>query len=120
MNRNPLIPFALVAVLGIGLMFLLSFKGLGDMKELTGEGKEEEKTEDVANASPEEIFKQNCTSCHGQNLEGGVGPALAGTSLGEDKIKETVTNGKGSGMPAFQGTIPDDKIAELAKWITEQ
>ena len=37
MNRNPVIPYILIFVFGIGLMFLLSFKGLGDMDELAKE-----------------------------------------------------------------------------------
>ena len=33
MNRNPVMPFIIIMVFGIGLMFLLSFKGLGDAKK---------------------------------------------------------------------------------------
>ncbi|MCY8552750.1 cytochrome c, partial [Bacillus haynesii] len=38
MNRNPLIPFLLIAIMGIGLVFILSIKGLYDAKEIAGEG----------------------------------------------------------------------------------
>ncbi|NRG48447.1 cytochrome c, partial [Bacillus sp. CRN 9] len=31
MNRDPLIQFAIIAILGIGAMFLVSFTALGDM-----------------------------------------------------------------------------------------
>nr|P23036.1 RecName: Full=Cytochrome c-552; AltName: Full=Cytochrome c552 [Schinkia azotoformans] len=36
-------------------------------------------TEQAAPAAddPEGMVKASCASCHGQNLEGGVGPALA-------------------------------------------
>lgn len=33
MNRNPLIPFLLIAIMGIGLVFILSIKGLYDAKK---------------------------------------------------------------------------------------
>ncbi|QNG61188.1 cytochrome c550 [Metabacillus idriensis] len=118
MNRNPLIPFALVAVIGIGLMFFLSIKGLGDMKEMAGEGKEEDKSGEVANASPEEIYQQSCISCHGENYEGGAGPALkgAGDRLGVDGIKETIKNGRGNMPP---GLVPDEKLDEMAEWVSK-
>lgn len=34
MKRNPLIPFALIAALGIIVMFVFSFQGLNKSKEL--------------------------------------------------------------------------------------
>lgn len=117
MNRNPLIPFLLIALLGIGLMFLLSFKGLGDHEELAN-GEEEPKTEDVANASPEEIYQQNCITCHGQNYEGGAGPALVGVGdrLSVDEIKQILKQGKGI-MPA--NLVPDEKLDEMADWVSQ-
>ncbi len=118
MNRNPLIPFLLIAVLGIGLMFLLSFKGIGDHEELASGGEEEPKTEDVANATPEEIYQQNCISCHGENYEGGAGPALTGVGekLGVDEIKTTIQQGRGI-MPG--GLVPDEKLDEMAEWVSQ-
>ncbi|MTH52452.1 cytochrome c [Bacillus mangrovi] len=117
MKRNPLIPFALIAVFGIGLMFFFSIKGIGDGKELAGGGKEEPKTEDISALSPEEIYKGKCISCHGENYEGGAGPKLAGTSLSVDEIKEKIKNG-GGGMPA--NLVPDEKkLEEMAKWVSE-
>ena len=81
MNRNPVLPFVVIMVLGIGLMFLVSFKGLGDAKELAKEqangGKIEKSAESTA-VKPEDIYKQNCISCHGNAYQGGVGPALKG------------------------------------------
>ncbi|MFC0270033.1 cytochrome c550 [Metabacillus herbersteinensis] len=117
MNRNPLIPFALIAVVGIGLMFLFSFKGLGDHEELA-KGDEEPKQEDVANASPEEIYQQNCISCHGQAYEGGAGPSLIGVGdkKSADEIKVTLQNGQGI-MPA--GLVPEDKLDEMAEWVSK-
>ncbi|MRX71290.1 c-type cytochrome [Bacillus lacus] len=118
MNRNPLIPFALIAVLGIGLIFLFSFKGLGDARQLA-EGGEEQPAEDVANASPEEIYaQQGCINCHGQNYEGGVGPKLTGVGerLSENDIKNIIQNG-GNGMPG--NLVPQEKLDEMTAWVAE-
>ncbi|MGX1901020.1 cytochrome c550 [Thermolongibacillus altinsuensis] len=118
MNRNPLIPFALIMVFGIGLIFFLSFKGLGDMKELAAEKEGGAKTEEAAAANPEDIYKQSCVGCHGANYEGGVGPALKGVGdrLSPDQIKDVLVNGRGN-MPA--GLVPADKAEEMAKWLAE-
>ncbi|EIJ78901.1 cytochrome c550 [Bacillus methanolicus PB1] len=118
MNRNPIIPFVLIMVFGIGLMFLLSFKGLGDAKEIAkeAEGGDKEKTEEVADAKPEDIYKKSCVGCHGDQYQGGVGPALKG--VGERRSKEEianiVVNGKGSMPP---GLVPQEKAAEMAEWL---
>lgn len=63
------------------------------------------------------ILEENtCLSCHGANLEGGAGPALAGTKLSEDELKDIAKNGKGN-MPAgiFQGT--DEELQQIAEFI---
>ncbi len=59
MNRNPIIPFVVIMVFGIGLMFLLSFKGLGDAKDLAAEKDGGgAKTEAVAE-KPADIYRKN-------------------------------------------------------------
>lgn len=52
----------------------------------------------------EEVFQENCASCHGEKLEGGVGPALVGGrgSLATDKPLKTI----GSYWP-YQTTVFD-------------
>lgn len=115
MNRNPLIPFALIAVIGIAAMFLMSFKGLGDMEEIAADKENGgAPTEEAANAGPESTYSQSCAACHGGNLEGTVGPALKGTALSVEELVEVITNGQGSSMPG--GLIPGQE-AEMAEWI---
>lgn len=119
MNRNPLIPFVIIMVFGIGLMFTFSFIGLNNAEEMAKEGEDgAEETTDVANATPKEIYQQSCVSCHGGNYEGGVGPALTsvGGRLSADQIKEVLKNGRGS-MPG--GLVPEEKLDEMAKWVSE-
>jgi cytochrome c550 len=118
MNRNPLIPFALIMLFGLALVFGLSWKGLGDMKEVAKEKEGGAKTEEAAAAKPEDIYKQSCVGCHGANYEGGVGPALKGVGdrLSVDEIKNVLQNGRGNMPP---GLVPADKAEEMAKWLSE-
>ncbi|MES1038231.1 MULTISPECIES: cytochrome c550 [Peribacillus] len=118
MNRNPVMPFIIIMVFGIGLMFLLSFKGLGDAKDLAKEKEGGGKTEETesASASPEDIYKQNCISCHGNAYQGGVGPALKGVGdrLSVDEVKDVITNGRGA-MPS--GLVEEQNIDAMAEYI---
>jgi cytochrome c551 len=64
------------------------------------------------------VFKQNCVTCHGVNLEGGVGKNLqkVGSRLTADLITTTITNGHG-GMPPFQGKLKPEEITALSVWL---
>ncbi|MFC7783249.1 MAG: cytochrome c550 [Bacillota bacterium] len=120
MNRNPIIPFVLIMALGIGLVFFLSLEGLNNADEKAkeeGHGEMEGKEGEEASSGefdPEAAYKDNCLSCHGGNYEGGAGPALKGTELSKDEIKETIKNGKGI-MPA--GLIAEENLDAMADWI---
>ncbi|MBO9129610.1 cytochrome c550 [Bacillus sp. 165] len=118
MKRNPLIPFALIAVLGIGLMFLLSFQGLNKAEELA-DAKKNGGNEAQTASKPEDIYKQTCIGCHGDQMQGAVGPALnkIGATLSEEEIKNTIMNGKGN-MPA--GLLQAEQAAKMAKWLSEK
>lgn len=122
MNRNPLLPFALIAVFGIILIVSFSIIGLNQSKDVASgaSGEATEATEAIASANPEDIYQQNCSSCHGQNFEGTVGPSLKGIGdkISVDEIKETITNGKGI-MPPFSGTFTDEQIEKMAQWVSE-
>ncbi|MDR6122332.1 cytochrome c [Neobacillus drentensis] len=118
MKRNPVIPFILIMVFGLVLVFVMSFKGLGDMKEVAsekGEGNGSEKTE-VAASKPEDIYKQTCVACHGDQYQGVVGPTLKGVGgkYSKDQLIEIVTKGKGN-MPA--GLVPQEQAAAMADWL---
>lgn len=78
-------------------------------------------TEDPAEvATAEQIYNNNCASCHGGNLEGAMGPALdtIGASLSQDEIADVIENGKGQ-MPA-QTQVSSAERDELASWLADQ
>ncbi|MDN4526756.1 c-type cytochrome [Fictibacillus fluitans] len=73
----------------------------------------------VDSAAAEKSFKQNCASCHGNNLEGGTGPALKqiGKEHSKDEIMKQIKNG-GGGMPA--GLINGDEAENVAAWLASK
>jgi len=120
MKRNPAIPYIIILVFGIVLVFILSFKGLGDMKEVAkenGEGKGGGKTEEVASSNPEDIYKSTCIGCHGDQYQGVVGPSLKNTGLSKDEVKDILKNGKGTGMPA--NLVNAEQIDAMAEWVSK-
>ncbi|MYL33443.1 c-type cytochrome [Pontibacillus yanchengensis] len=130
MKRNPVIPYALIAVLGITLMIILSFVGLNQVDKVQEEhknGGEQQQEEgggeseggESSSANPEQIFKNNCASCHGSDLSGGVGPNLqkVGSKLSVEDIKGIITNGKGSMPPNL---IQGEKKTAVANWLAEK
>jgi cytochrome c550 len=117
MSRNPIVPYILIFALGIGLIFFMSLYGLDQKKEIAGQGEDGVTEEAVESAEFDpDVAVGKCISCHGGDLEGGVGPALAGTTLSADELKEIIKNGvPGTMMPG--GLIPDDHLDEMADYI---
>lgn len=118
MSKNPVVPFILIFALGIGLIFFMSLYGLDQKAEISGEGN----TEGVGETfNPEDyaIAQAKCISCHGGNLEGGMGgaaPSLHNLSLSKDEIVDILKNGvPGTSMPA--GTVPAEHMEEMADWL---
>lgn len=66
------------------------------------------------------MVRQDCGSCHGLTLKGGLGPALLPEAL-RDKpafsLKATILNGRsGTAMPPWQRFMTEPE----AEWIVEQ
>lgn len=66
------------------------------------------------------IVRQDCGSCHGLTLAGGLGPALTAEALAGKSVEglvATVFAGRpGTPMPPFRGIVTEAE----AEWIVEQ
>ncbi|MEC1376244.1 cytochrome c551 [Heyndrickxia oleronia] len=120
-------------LLGIVMIFTLAF-GLAacgtdkdnnkDTTKNNDTTTNEKTTTDTANAGDaEKLFSQNCASCHGGNLEGGVGPNLTkvGSKYNKDEILDIIKNGK----TGDQGTMPGgllsgDDADAVAGWLASK
>ena len=76
----------------------------------------------AAPASGEDVYKQNCVPCHGDQLQGLVGPSLVdaqwihGSSL--EQIEATITNGvPEKGMVSWGPILGAEKIKAVASFI---
>jgi len=71
----------------------------------------------VAAKEGHEIFEANCAPCHGKDLEGGIGPKLAGIKDDEADLFKDISNGLPGGMPPFKATLGDDKVWKVVTFL---
>ena len=82
------------------------------------------------------VYQQNCQTCHGASLEGGIGATLnpiaklpgVPNSLDPNFLIGIITNGRthqngdpvSADMPAWQGKLSDQEIKDVASYIIQQ
>src|SRR5690625_7689800 len=93
--KNPVIPYGLIAVLGIIAVIIFSFLGVQNRADITSENNNDnnEPTE-ISLEDAEEIYQNKCASCHGDDLVGDdntPGLSEVGSKLSEEEI-ETINN----------------------------
>ncbi|MUV39615.1 hypothetical protein JNUCC1_03493 [Lentibacillus sp. JNUCC-1] len=123
MKKNAVIPYAIIASIGILMVIVLSTAGVFQRENIQqeAEGGEEQSAEEGESMDPEEIFQSNCMSCHGEDLSGsGSAPALTevGADHSKEDIKKIIINGTDGGMPG--GLVNNEQADKLAEWLSEK
>ena len=74
--------------------------------------------EQAQHTTGEEVYQARCSSCHGGDLSGRVGPALnaesSAASMPDSYWVQTITKGKGS-MPAQR--LNDEEVSLVIEYI---
>lgn len=77
----------------------------------------------AADATGAEIYELLCSTCHGDDLNGGLGPALGPGSNSADQddafLELTISRGRGR-MPSFSGTLTDEQLDRLIEYIRRE
>ncbi|MBY0085144.1 cytochrome c [Brevibacillus sp. M2.1A] len=70
-------------------------------------------------ATAETTFKNTCSACHGQTLEGAVGPNLQkiGSELSKEQILAILEKGKGAMPP---GLVKGKDAENIAAWLADK
>lgn len=75
---------------------------------------------EVDAAAAEALYKQNCLSCHGDNLEGRLGGntnlTQVGGKMSQEEIAAIIRDGR-NGMPSFKNSLSDSDVNTLAAWL---
>ena len=65
----------------------------------------------------ETIYQDNCAACHGEHMEGVIGPELIGADYEEELLFEIIYSGiPDGGMPSFS-SLGTDKVWKLTNFI---
>ena len=67
------------------------------------------------------VFTENCGSCHTMadaGTTGTVGPNLDDAQPSAEQVASQVKSGGGA-MPAFEGTLSEQQIADVAAYVSE-
>ncbi|MCD9025356.1 c-type cytochrome [Cohnella silvisoli] len=69
-------------------------------------------------SASEQLYKISCLSCHGDQMQGKLGPELThvGTQMSKEEIYKQIANG-GGGMPAFKERLTEDQLLTLTTWL---
>lgn len=78
------------------------------------EGQEPQEVEDTVEAGAE-VYAAQCASCHGQDLEGGIGPNLQ--TIGSELVTDLPI--EPSQLEQMQADYDDDPRAFLERWIRD-
>jgi len=115
--RNPLIPIGIIAILGIVIMIIVAYFGVFQREAIQNPDAVQE-SESID--SPEELYKNSCASCHGDDLSGASAPDLQdlGSRYSEEDIKTIIVEGIAPGMPG--GLVNNEEAGILAEWLAEQ
>ncbi|MCF6093634.1 cytochrome c [Microaerobacter geothermalis] len=115
---SPLKGFLSIAAASILLTVILGVIALNYQKD--GEEKAVEKPTVEGSITTVSIpsYLQTCTSCHGSDLSGGIGPNLKTTTLSKEEIVEVLKNGRGA-MPGGLAAGNEEKAAEFILSIKE-
>ena len=88
---------------------------------VAGCGGGDKKSSPAASGAGEQLFSDNCSTCHtlaAAGAKGQVGPNLDLLKPGPALVKTQVTNG-GGGMPAFGGRLTAGQIQQLADYVSK-
>ncbi|WP_373229990.1 cytochrome c [Cohnella sp.] len=109
---------ALVCIACVCGVYLLSTE-LPDKEESISEGTKFTVPERAVDAAAsEQLYKNMCISCHGDHLQGAIGPELAhiGDSMTKEQIYKKISDG-GGGMPAFEDRLTEDHLITITTWL---
>lgn len=100
-------------------LVLAACGGAADNADKNNDTAKNETTTADTDTATAKLYENKCSSCHGQDLTGGVGPDLTkvGSKLSQAEIEKVINKGRGA-MPA--ALIDESQAAQMAKWLAKK
>jgi len=120
-NYTPFVSVAFFLTLGLLLAFQIYL-----WREPVRIQQDETRDKQTSIEEGKKLFAENCTSCHGEQGEGGIGPALNSKELLETSPDELIfslirTGVPGTRMPAwgqvFGGPLTDEQMMQISAFL---
>lgn len=107
----------LTLLMGTFLVMSLAACGGGTDTSKKSEDKGTTSNNTAQAGDAQKIYDQKCSSCHGADMKGQVGPNLTkiGSKYSQAEISDILKNGKSGGMPA--GLVSGDDATKVAEWL---
>ena len=64
-----------------------------------------------------QLYMRACARCHGADAKGRNGPRLAGRSLSQEEIEQTVSEGRAPKMPAFGNQLSPTEVKAVSAYV---
>ena len=75
----------------------------------------------------EQVYKQNCEACHGEDGKGGIGPSLTDNTwlskegdVSDGQIYAIIANGTPNGMPPYANQLDKNKIWSIVSYVRHE
>ena len=70
--------------------------------------------EEIAQIDAHSLYKKNCATCHGEQMQGNIGPSLqeVGSHYSREELAEIITKGR-PGMPSFETRLDERQLNRL-------
>ncbi|MCM3567409.1 cytochrome c551 [Neobacillus mesonae] len=107
----------------LGAALVMGLAACGGGSDSSDSGSSSGGGQDTASAGGQKIYDQKCSSCHGGDLKGGMGPDLSkiGAKYSKDEILKIAENGKtGDKGTMPPGIVSGDDAEQVAQWLSEK
>lgn len=115
MRLTHFIPACTIIFIGVSAFSTIAFSALANTSAQSDSSLDASRKSELMH-----ILKQDCGSCHGMTMKGGLGPALLPKNINHKPVlllENTIYYGRpGTAMPPWQGILTKEEVT----WLTQQ
>ncbi|MFD2115407.1 c-type cytochrome [Paenibacillus yanchengensis] len=123
MNKRKFVHISKIALILTSILFVLAACSDGGKQKVTGRALLSAPKDVVS------VYRNNCISCHGTDLQGRIGPGTnlqkIGARLSKEEISDTIANGVidangGYSMKPHKDKLTAEEMDRLSEWLSKK